>query len=143
MAFCLSYGRLLAQRTRCLEYNYACAHLKNDLTPTDVATKSNHWIFKSDTRINYAKNVRGQAKKAEELLQRVLAEAPGSPWAVLAARELKDPFGMRIEERFIPPPKPRPASKAKPTKPRIRFEPENRRPTKPAAKPKRPVLPKL
>ena len=37
-----------------MEYNYACAQLKNDLTPQDVGSKSNHWIFRPDNKLNYA-----------------------------------------------------------------------------------------
>ena len=145
MAYLLSYGRLLAQRTRCLEYNSACAFLKNELTPQDVSTKSNRWIFRPDNKVNYATNMRGTAKKAEKMLQTVIDEAQGTPWAVLAARELKDPFGIKIEQRFIPPPKPR-AQSRRPAKnnPRPKFErKKNQQPQAPRPKPKPPVLPKL
>ncbi len=146
MAYLLSYGRLLAQKTRCLEYNSACAFLKNELTPQDVSTKSNRWIFRPDNTVNYATNMRRTAKKAEKMLQTVIDEAQGTPWAVLAARELKDPFGIKVEQRFIPPPKPRPQNRnpAKNT-PRPKFERPNRNqpPQAPRPKPKPPVLPKL
>ena len=34
----------------------------------------------------------------------IIDEAPGTPWAVLAQRELKDGMGLTVEHRFIPPP---------------------------------------
>ena len=46
MNFCLSYGRLLAQKIRCQEYNAAFAWIKNDLAAEDISTKSNHWIVR-------------------------------------------------------------------------------------------------
>ncbi len=146
MNFCLTYGRLLAHRVRCMEYNAAFAWLKNDLTADDINKKSNHWIVRSDKSINYAGNLRKTAQKAEELLQRVVKEAPGTPWAVLAARELKDPFGIRIEQRFIPPPPPAPPRPPGPPPKQVLFAPEEtKRPApqpKPAPPPK-PVLPNL
>lgn len=146
MNLCLTYGRLLANRVRCMEYNAAFAWLKNDLTADDINKKSNHWIVRSDKSINYAGNLRKTAQKAEELLQRVVKEAPGTPWAVLAARELKDPFGIRIEQRFIPPPPPAPPRPPGPPPKQVLFAPEEtKRPApqpKPAPPPK-PVLPNL
>ncbi len=150
MAFCLSYGRLLAHWARNLEYNAALASLKNDLTPQDVATRANVWILRPDEQINYATNVRPAAKRARALLERVLREAPATPWAVLAARELQQPFGLKVELQFEPPPPPPPPRKPGTAKPKLRilFAPENKpkkpqpRP-KPTPPPKPPVLPKL
>ncbi len=144
MAFCLSYGRLLAQKVRCLEYNLACAHLKGAKTEQDVRTKSNHWIFRPDETIRFAVSYKGMAKKANELLERVVEEAPGTPWAALASRELRDPLGIRIEERFIPPPTPQQLAAAA-ARNRVLFAPENRpRQPPPSPKPKpKPKLPKF
>ncbi len=148
MAYSLSYGRLLAQKTRCLEYNYACAHLKNDLSEQDINTRVNRWIFRPDTEINYASNMKRVAKQATELLARVAEEAPGTPWGVLASRELKDPLGIKIVERFIPPVQAgQTAQAAKAGKPRPRLllaaEKKKMKPKKPAPPPKKPVLPRL
>lgn len=101
-AFNLSYGRLLAQRVRCFEYNSACAAFKL-LGTNDINTKTNHWIFRPSTELNYGVSMKKQAMLAEKLLKRVLEEAPGTPWATMAARELKDPLGIRVVEKFIPP----------------------------------------
>jgi hypothetical protein len=144
--FALTYGRLLAQKVRSMEYNFAFAAMKNNLSNNDVATKSNHWIVRPDSKINYAGNFRRVAEKSRTLLELVVDEAPGTPWAVLAQRELKDGFGIKIEQRFIPPPPPRPARPRNPApKKKVLFQPEQKKqaPKKPAPPPKPPVLPNL
>jgi hypothetical protein len=146
MAFCLNYGRLLANRTRNLEYNSALAQLKTSLTESDINTKSNHWIFHPSPEVKYSGVAsRKGAELAVNLLNRVVTEAPGTPWAIMAARELQYPFGLRVEERFIPPPPPAPprSANATPEKPRPLFVPEPKKPQPPPAPPPRPVLPKL
>lgn len=146
MTFCLTYGRLLALRVRCLEYNSACADLKGGLTPQDVASNANHWIFRPSKTINFATSERRAARTATALLQRVVDEAPGTPWAVMAARELQHPLGVRVVKRFIPPPTPRPRSANKrPARRRVALAPDprpKRAPKKPAPKPKPPKLPR-
>jgi hypothetical protein len=142
MNFCLTYGRLLAMRVRCLEYNSACADLKTGLTPQDVGSNATHWIFRPSEKINYATGERRNAKLARELLERCVREAPGTPWATLAERELRHPLGIRIIKRFIPPPKPRPKAKG-PARKQILLANDPRKPRpKPQPKPK-PVQPKL
>ncbi|MDA1164678.1 MAG: VWA domain-containing protein [Planctomycetota bacterium] len=145
--FALTYGRLLAQKVRSMEYNFAFAAMKVNLSNEEVATKSNHWIVRPDTQINYAGNYRRVADKSRTLLELVIDEAPGTPWAVLAQRELKDGFGIKIEQRFIPPPPPRSpnAQTPAPRKKVVLFQPEQKKAvaTKSAPPPKPPVLPRL
>lgn len=144
MVFNLTYGRLLALKVRCLEYNSALAELKGSLTEADIASTSNEWIFRPSETINYATQVRQLAAKAEQLLARVVDEAPGTPFAVLAQRELKDAFGMRVIERFIPPPAPPTPNDSPPPAPpkkRIQLAPDPPKP-KPTPKPA-PLPPKL
>lgn len=147
MAFCLNYGRLLANRTRNLEFNYALANLKTSLSEADVNSKSNLWIFHPSPEVkNSGVASRRAAELATNLLNRVVAEAPGTPWALLATRELQSPFGIRLEERFIPPTPPSSANQnATPakTKPRPLFVEEPRKQQPPSPPPKPPVLPKL
>ena len=105
MAFCLNYGRLLGNRTRNLEYNSALATLKTSLAEADINTRSNLWIFHPSPEVkNSGAASRKAAQLATDLLNRVIAEAPGTPWAIMASRELQNPFGIRVEERFSPPP---------------------------------------
>lgn len=143
MNFCLTYGRLLAMRVRCLEYNSACAELKSNLTPQDVGSSANHWIFRPNDKINYATSERRNAKLAKELLERVVREAPGTPWAKLAQRELQHPFGIRIVKRFIPPPTPRQRNANNANRNRILLAADPRK-KRAKAKPKpKPIKPKL
>lgn len=145
LAFSLNYGRLLAQRVRAVEYNTALAELKTKYTETDVRTRVNHVLLRPDRQVHYAVTLRRHAQIAEEHLQRVLSEAPGTPWAILASRELKDGFGIRVVERFVPPPPPQPASKstAQATPKRPKFAPEPQPPAAPSGPKPKPVLPKL
>ena len=144
--FALTYGRLLAQKVRSMEYNFAFAAMKTNLSNEDVATKSNHWIVRPDTKINYAGNYRRVAETSQNLLEMVTKEAPGTPWAVLAQRELKDGYGINIQQRFIPPPPPPKPGAKKPAAPKkkVLFLPEQKiqAPQKSTPPPK-PVLPNL
>lgn len=147
-AFNLAYGRLLANRVRCYEYNAALADLKGGLTPADVANRSNQWIFKPSDELNYATNFRSAAKQANEYLQRVIDEAPDTPWAVLAARELQNALGIRIIHRFIPPPQTRPSpprANNNPPRPVLLLANDKKKstPRQPPPKKKKVVLPKL
>lgn len=145
LAFSLDYGRLLAQKVRAFEYNSALAQLKGTYTESDINNRVNHIIFRPDKELNYAPSLRKQARIAEEHLQRVINEAPGTPWEMLAKRELKDGFGIRLVERFIPPPPPTPKAEPGAAKPKPKFLPEQQKaqPKKPAPKPVEPILPKL
>ncbi|NQV28235.1 MAG: VWA domain-containing protein [Rhodopirellula sp.] len=143
--FALTYGRLLAQKVRSMEYNFAFATMKTNLSNEDVATKSNHWIVRPDTQINHAGNFRRIAEKSRSLLELVVEEAPGTPWAVLAQRELKDGFGIIIQQRFIPPPPPpKPGTNRPAPKKTVLFQQEQKKQAaKPSPPPKPPVLPNL
>jgi len=146
MNFCLTYGRLLAQKARCQEYNYAFAWLKTNLANEDIETKSNHWIVKPDSKLNFTASFKKQADKGRMLLQRVVDEAPGTPFAVLAQRELQHGFGIQIEQRFIPPPPPappRPPGTPAPPRKVVLFADPPRPATPPPPPPKPPVLPRL
>src|SRR5262249_10588717 len=88
----LTRGRLLALRVRAQEYNSACAILKQ-LGTGDVASKSNHWIFRPARQFSSGAAARKTAAEATRLLKRVLDEAPDTPWERLAQRELSVPLG--------------------------------------------------
>ena len=98
--------------------------------------------------MNYAVNLKKAAKTAREHLERVVEDAPGTPWALLANRELRDGFGIRVEKRFVPPPPPpKPGAKTAEPKPKARPKFANEAPPPPPPKPAvpkpPPVLPKL
>ena len=144
LAFSLNYGRLLAQKIRAFEYNSALAQFKTGYAEADIQNKVNHFIFRPSRELTYAPSLRKQVGIAEAHLQRVISEAPGTPWAVMAARELRDGFGIKLIERFIPPAPPAPKNKEAKAKLAPKFANEQKKvATKPTPKPVPPVLPKL
>lgn len=99
-------ARLLAIKIRCYEYNWACAQMKVD--PLGFSNpKSNAWRLEPDPEIHYSPAAQRAGDEATGLLKRVLTEHRGTPWALLAQRELKDPFGFKWIETYTPPPPPR------------------------------------
>jgi hypothetical protein len=99
-------GRLLAMKIRCMEYNYACARMKKD-PPKFANPKSNAWRMAPDTDVHLKDREIELAKEARTLLERVMKDHPGTPWALLAQRELKDPLGLKWVETYVAPPPPR------------------------------------
>jgi hypothetical protein len=91
-------GRLLAMKIRCYEYNWACARMKKDPPKFSNPTKFNAWRLDPDSAIQYSDKAVAAGKEAQKLLQRVIAEHPATPWAVLAQRELRDPLGFKWVE---------------------------------------------
>ena len=96
-------GRLLAMKIRCAEYQTACAKMKRD-APKFADAKSNAWRLVPTEQILSGDKVDRVARETRALLKRVGDEHPGTPWAVLAKRELKDPFGFKWVETYVPPP---------------------------------------
>ena len=127
-------GRLLAMKTRCLEYNTSCAKMKKD-APKFTKPNSNAWRMRPDEEVHLKGKDLADAKEAKELLERVIKDHPGTPWALLAKRELKDPFGFKWEELYVQPPRKMNESPAAAAKKKAQPKPP------PAAKPAE--LPKL
>jgi hypothetical protein len=100
--FDLIRGRLLAVKVRCYEYNWACAKMKKD-APKFTRPDSNAWRLVPDTEIHFSDKAAVAGKQAVELLRKVVADHPNTPWALLAQRELKDPLGFKwVEIRIRP-----------------------------------------
>ncbi|MEA2630036.1 MAG: hypothetical protein QOE66_255 [Chloroflexota bacterium] len=100
--FDLVLGRLLAMKIRCYEYNWACAKMKKD-APKFQKPDSNAWRLVPGEEIHYSDKAAAAAVEAKSLLKRVVEEHPGTPWALLARRELKDPFGFKWVETHVRP----------------------------------------
>lgn len=99
----LTRGRLLAMQVRSEVYNRACGKMKKD-APKFTNPDSNAWRLVPDPEILYAnKALTAAASQAVELLKKVVAEHPNTPWALLAQRELKDPLGFKWVEARMPP----------------------------------------
>jgi hypothetical protein len=102
--FDLAYGRILAVKVRTESYNLMLANAKGGMKLKDP--KSNVFTLVPDDVITTGSTQANMAKQARELLTRVAHEHRGTPWAMLAEAELKDPIGWRWEESYDPPPPP-------------------------------------
>jgi hypothetical protein len=108
-----NYGRLLAMNVRNYEYNWACAVMKGKGRDF-VDQKSNRWKFVPHEKINFGSGTQKQAADAIRLLTRCVDQNPGTPWAILAERELRYPLGFKVEEAYVAPPPPPPKQPVKP-----------------------------
>jgi hypothetical protein len=108
--FDLIRGRLLAVKLRCYEYNWTCAQMKKD-PKTFTDPKHNAWRLVPAAEVRSSAKAAAAADEAKMLLEKVVAEHPGTPWALLAQRELRDPFGFQWVATYVPPP-PRPSEAA-------------------------------
>jgi hypothetical protein len=105
-------GRLLALKVRCAEYTGQCARMKRE-TPKFTKPDSNAWRLVPDKQVQYSDKAAEAAQEAEALLRKVVADHPGTPWALLAQREIQHPMGLKwVETRVTPPPRPTPAEAA-------------------------------
>lgn len=95
--FDLAMGRVLALKVRTDAYNIVLAQAKGGMKFKDA--KNDTWRLVPDDDITTAGSQTEKfAKQAKEYLGRVVTEHPGTPWAHLAAAELRMPLGYRWEE---------------------------------------------
>lgn len=99
--FDLNMGRILAMRVRAFGYNAVLAEMKSN-PKTFSKPESNQWRLVPSETINAGANVRKMNDKAQEYLNRVISEHPGTPWAYLAKVELSDPLGWEWVEGHMP-----------------------------------------
>jgi hypothetical protein len=121
----LLLGRLLAARVRTHTYNSMCAQMKKKPKEFEKS-ESNAWSLRPDSNVP-TDTVAGPklaeaAEKARQLLNRVIEENPGTPWAEFARLELQTDLGFKWVETYRPPPgtamtKNTPKTKPAPAKP--------------------------
>ncbi len=102
-AYDLGMGRLLALRARYFGYNNMLAAMRS--TPKTFAQPtSNEWRLVPSTQVDSI-DVKKITEKAKKYLQRVVDEHTGTPWAMLAERELRMDMGWSWQEssRPVPP----------------------------------------
>lgn len=128
--FDLMMGRLLAVKVRCDEYNWHLAQMK--VTPKAHSKGMNAWRLVGDDAISYGKKdgpsvavdknkpqtnvkkvdpkdaqrAKQDAEAALTYLRRVMKDDMGTPWAVMAERELQIKLGFKWQEFSVPPPPP-------------------------------------
>lgn len=100
----LAIGRVLAVKIRAESYNAMLAMAKTSLQFKNP--ENNTWVLRPADEISIGSQAMKTAEKAREYLERVIAEHPETPWAVLAEEELKTPIGWRWVETYTEPPRP-------------------------------------
>ena len=136
----LAMGRVMAASVRAEGYNAMLALAKRGLNFSNE--KNNTWLLRHDDEVSTGSQLAKAAKEAEGYLQRVVDEHPGTPWALLASRELKTPLGWKWTEEFtdLSPPPNRTVANNNNNRPRPASDDQKKMLKKPP--PKRPV-PKL
>ena len=102
----LAMGRVLAQKVRTETYNAMLAKAKRGMP--FKGEKNNTWVLQPSSDISVGSKWQREADLAKELLNSVVTEHEGTPWALLAKAELKVPIGWEWKEEFTdlsPPPR--------------------------------------
>lgn len=107
----LELGRVLAAKVRTETYNAMLAKAKRGMPFQDP--KNNTWVLKPSNEISVGSRWEREAKQARELLANVATDHAGTPWGLLAMRELEAPVGWTWVETFTdlePPPRENPGN---------------------------------
>ncbi|QDS87935.1 hypothetical protein EC9_21180 [Rosistilla ulvae] len=96
--FDLAYGRVLAHKVRTETYNAMLAKAKRGMPFQEE--KNNTWVIEAADEVSVGSKWEREAEKARELLQGVVTEHAGTPWALLAKNELETPIGWKWVEKF-------------------------------------------
>jgi len=95
----LALGRVLALKVRTNAYNIMLAQAKSGMKFQNP--KSDTWILQPSGDVSQVgSQTERLAKQADELLRRVVEEHPGTPWAKIAADELRTPLGYSWSEAY-------------------------------------------
>jgi hypothetical protein len=114
-SFDLSYGTALAARIRAESYNTMLAKAKRGLN--FEKKESNTWNLHASDSLGGDSKLEKEAKLAKELLQGVVDKHPGTPWALLASRELSHLMGWDWKEAFTDLNPPKNNNRARPNPP--------------------------
>ncbi|MEM8864387.1 MAG: vWA domain-containing protein [Planctomycetota bacterium] len=94
----LAIGRALAVKVRTEGYNAMLAEAKQGMKFKNE--RNDTWVIRPSDQVTSGSVLAKQAEKAERYLTRVVREHEGTPWALLAQRELNSPFGWEWTERY-------------------------------------------
>ena len=103
----LALGRVLATKVRTETYNAMLALAKRGLKLDDP--KSNTFTLVPADSVTVGSQYKKNADKAKALLEGVIRDHEGTPWAYLAEKELSVPIGWEWKESYTdlsPPPRP-------------------------------------
>jgi len=93
----LALGRVAAHKVRIDAYNITLAQAKTGMKFKNPA--SDTWVLEpSDDVSAVGSQTEKLAKQAKEMLERVVKDHPGTPWALIAGEELKTPLGYAWTE---------------------------------------------
>ncbi len=100
----LAMGRVIAAMLRTESYNAMLAQAKRGLKPKNP--KANIWKLTPSEEITTGSSMKKLGGRAKEMLQGIVDNHSGTPWAYLAAKELEKPFAWKWEDEYVAPPKP-------------------------------------
>ncbi len=101
----LAVGTVLAHKVRAEGYNAMLAKAKRGLPFENP--KNNTWVLMPDKSITVGSKMEKEGAAAVSLLTEVSERHRGTPWGLLASRELANPIGWKWSEEFTdlnPPP---------------------------------------
>jgi hypothetical protein len=81
--------------------------LKFDPAPNPAVPRNNTWVLRPADSIATGSQDLKLLEKARRFLTRVVEDHPGTPWAMLAQRELDTPLGWVWTQTYTAPPRPR------------------------------------
>lgn len=110
----LNMGRLLAMSVRLREYLVVATGTLNNIQ--DLNPDTNSISFAQTRVIQGGAASEARLNLARRLLQRCIDQNRGTAWQVMAERELRDSFGLRVTQRYVPRPKNVPRGPAPPPK---------------------------
>lgn len=100
----LAMGRVLAVLVRTRSYNAMLAKAKSGLKLANP--ENDTFLIVPDDEISVGSDLEKMAAQAKKYLERVVKDHEGTPWALLASRELREPLGWKWSEKRVnyPPP---------------------------------------
>lgn len=95
--FDLALGRALAAKVRAEGYNTTLGNAKGGMA---FRGKADTWVLSPSTVVGAGSEAAAEAARAIALLESVRDNHSGTPWALLAERELAAPLGWEWREEF-------------------------------------------
>ncbi len=114
----LSNAEALSSKVRTESYNLMLAKAKRGMVFQDP--KNNTWVLQPSDEISVGSKYEKDAEQARTLFRQVLEQHQGTPWALIAERELGRPIGWSWKEAYTdlnPPPPAPPANNPPPPPP--------------------------